>query len=319
MNQKRLDAIRNAIEEEEANSGWKGQYHINMDVLEKAGIGKYKAKVGDNYLTILPQKNLDAYFTIKILVHYSIGINNSSFLCPSMIDEKCPICEKRSALVKIGASKDELKPYNFGTRYLFFVVDTESEETAKEGVKLFDAPKSHYTEIKGRLKIKRTGEYIDITDPEEGRDFTFKRVGEDVNNTKYSEYSLEDRTFDVLQKWLDTVIEFDEVLVMKSYDEIKEEMGVGEEETATRRRGVAVETEDTADEKVVEEEVVRKKPRNTETKKDEAVYKDGDVAEKDVVKEDGNTDTPTESVSSRSSDIKERLKKRLAQRKNKDE
>ena len=326
MNQQRMDVIRKAIEEEEANSGWQGKYHLNTDVLEKAGIGKYRAKVGDNYLTILPQKNIDMYFTLRILVHYSIGVNKSSFICPSMIGEPCPICEKREKLVALGASKEELKPYNFGTRYLFFVVDVESEETAKEGVKLFDAPKSHYIEIKGRLKNNRTGEYIDITDPEDGKDFFFKRVGEDAHTTKYSAYKLEERTFDVLQKWLDTVIEFEDVLVICSYDEINEELNPDGKEEVTRRAAADPVVEKT---EVEEEPVLRRRNTRRSTPAEEPTAEEVEVEDtpddepepkaepKEEKQETANTETPSESVSTRSADIKSRLKARLAERSNK--
>ena len=60
-------------------------WYINQDLLEKLGIKQWKGKEGDNFLRIVPPLDPNAYFALKIFVHYNVGPTGDAFLCPKMM------------------------------------------------------------------------------------------------------------------------------------------------------------------------------------------------------------------------------------------
>lgn len=106
-----------------------------------------------------------------------------------------------------------------------------SPETQAEGIKLLEVPKTVNDEIlmlSTDRKPGATGAFIDISNSADGKLLIYTRTGKGLN-TKYSGFVLEGRD-PLLQSWLDDVPEFDEVIVIPTYDEIKEAY-FGPEET----------------------------------------------------------------------------------------
>lgn len=116
---------------------------------------------------------------IKVVVHYSVGPDNSTYLClDKMKGERCPICEARAA-AEDEEDRDALSPSN---RHLCWVVDRDDE---KAGPQVWSLPPKLFREINGRTEDRKSHEVLQIDDPDEGYDIMFTREGTD-KRTSYS-------------------------------------------------------------------------------------------------------------------------------------
>lgn len=265
----RMDAINREI----SSAGKRaGKQFMDFDRLEQDwGVKLYKPADGDNFIRIIPPLDDNKYFGQKVFVHYSIGPNNSSYLCLSQMSNKpCPICQERDRIQKLGAEQEELRALNaWPARYVYLVVDTTSAEKIREGVKVFVAPNQINEAILSLSKDPRTGRVIDISDSKDGHDIYFKRTGKDLQ-TRYSGYRLEELS-DVPEKVLaqiDDMPDLEDFLLFPTYEELKEAMegGVGrkDEEEAPARRGRTEETEAPARRRSEPEEEERPRRRGEE-------------------------------------------------------
>ena len=213
----RLDAIERASKDRD------DMYvsYFDKDFLEERGIQQIVAADGDNFFAIIPPKDDDQYFGFKFYAHYDVGPNRDRFLCPRRTNNgRCPLCEEYMRTKDDNLTDDEMKPLKSSLRYLFFVVDMASAETQAEGVKLLEVPKTVNDELLVLSTDRRTGAVIDVSDPTDGKLLIYTRTGKGLG-TKYSGFVLEDRD-PLLQSWSEDVPEFDEVVVVPSYDDIKE-------------------------------------------------------------------------------------------------
>jgi len=229
----RLGAIQG-----EAKSLVSGQWgdrlsFINAVLLERLGMKQWMSKEESNFLRIVPPLTPDAYFGFKVHVHFNLGVGKDAFLCPRMMKkERCPACERQDELKKAGADEDVVKSLScWPPRYLFFVIDKKNKETEAEGVQLYNAPNSINAEIIGLSKNKRTGELIDISDPEHGKLLVFDRKGKTSTNTRYSAFELQDDG--PLDPALMEVPDFEELLIMPDLALMRHALGQTTEPAAT--------------------------------------------------------------------------------------
>jgi len=240
----RMDAIEKEQKDKESgNYGIERKWYIDQDALDKHGIEQYRAKVGSNFLSIVPPSDPDAYFGLRIFVHYNIGPNNDAFLCPRMmLGEACVICERQDQLKAAEADEDVIKALScFPPRYLFLAVDETSEETAEKGPQLYDAPQTVNNEILGLSKNRKTGETIDISDPDKGKMLIFDRTGTKAHNTRYSAFELEKRE-PLADNWL-KVPSIEDLLYFATEAEMLKSLGA-----SVRKADPEDEGTDTADE-----------------------------------------------------------------------
>jgi len=218
----RLEAIRR--EKETTRRFGPGLWYVDLDLLSELGIKSYRAKVGDNFLAIIPPPVPKVYFGKPLYVHYNIGPNRAAFLClAQMRKTSCPVCEKRRQLQEEGADSEDISALNTSIRYLFWIVDMKDRETQRQGVQLYDAPLSINDEIISLSSDKRTGDVIDISDPAAGKNLVFTRKGTSMTGTRYSGFELEDRDGPIPQEWLE-IPDFEDVLSFHDYDVIKAEL-----------------------------------------------------------------------------------------------
>ena len=62
------------------------------------------------------------WYRRPIDIHQGVGINNLSFVCPSMFGKKCPICEYRKKRIDEGADKEEFKKYYPQHRSIYLII-----------------------------------------------------------------------------------------------------------------------------------------------------------------------------------------------------
>jgi hypothetical protein len=220
MNEGRRAAINN--EQEKTKQGGQGRYnYVDVKVLERLGISRYKMVTGDNFLRIISPPDLTKFYGREIFIHTKIGADGVTILCMNkMFGEPCAVCEYREKLAAAGMDADTLKALSWSRRYLFFVIDTKNESTEDEGLRWFDAPAQVKDNIVTLSKNKRTGENVDVSDPEHGRDIEFVRTGAKLQ-TRYSAFALIDNN-PIPKEWYQDVPEFDDVLFRPTYSKVKE-------------------------------------------------------------------------------------------------
>jgi len=195
--------------------------YVDTNKLDRMGIGRYntKKKDGNNFIRIVAPSSTGP-FAREIWKHDNVGANNATFLClDKMFGKACPICDQIAELKASGADNDTIKELNPSRRFLLFVVDTTSRETEEEGPKWFDCPISIYKAVCTLSKDKRTGEKLDPTDPDNGRDVEFVR--NDGKRTEYTGYVLRE-TKPIPSSWYKDLPSFDEVLLVPNPTEMRE-------------------------------------------------------------------------------------------------
>lgn len=147
------------------------------------GIKLFRPHEDDNLIRILPPTFDDAeHYGYEIFVHYGIGPDGDSFLCHNVMNgDPCPVCEERTR-----AQKDNDKEYAdklaAKKRVLTYIVDRDEEE---DGLLLWSMPWTLDADVTTLAVDKRTGEVLDVDDPENGYDVEFRKTGKG-RNTKYS-------------------------------------------------------------------------------------------------------------------------------------
>lgn len=217
MDESRANAIENGST---MKTGGINFQYVDTAKLERLGLGCYSTKKpkGENFMRIVAP-NAKGAFALEIFKHSEIGVNKATYLClQKMFGKPCPICEYQQELKKQGISLDNIKALDTAHRFLLFVVDTTSRETEEEGPKWFDCPVTIYKEVCVRSKNRRTGEKIDPTDPENGRDIEFVRV--DGKRTSYTGINLVEAK-PIPKSWYEDLPSFEEIILMPDPDEMR--------------------------------------------------------------------------------------------------
>jgi len=212
-----------------------GSYDSYLD--EKATLFKPKGDT-DYCIRILPPTWDNAeHYGLDIHVHYGIGSDNNSYLCPKrMKNQPCPICTEREAAERAGKEEyaKELAPTR---RVLAWIVDRDKQE---DGPVCWAMPITFDKDVTRRAVDKRSGEVLNIDDPFEGYDIEFSREGSGFK-TKYvgveiarrdSPLSDDDKEFDT---WMDYIQDnpLPSLLVFHDADYIASMFNGEESETET--------------------------------------------------------------------------------------
>lgn len=190
----------------------------NFDSHINDGFEEFKPDVGEHDVRILPPTWENAeHCGLDIFLHYNIGTNGSTYLCPKeMNDEPCPICEERDQALADGDSDyaTKLKP---GKRVLHWIIDRDNE---KDGVKFWSMPWTFDRDVAVLSYDKKTGEVLPYDDPEEGYDIGFSRTGTGLK-TKYIGIKIARSESDLGRKsddWLDYIDETPLPAILHFYD-----------------------------------------------------------------------------------------------------
>jgi hypothetical protein len=199
-------------------------YYVQLNVMERYGIRRFKANEGKNFLCILPPANKKGYFGKVVHIHTKIGPDNYAFLClRKMFGEKCPICTEYMKIKWENSSDGRVKRHGLKVRHLFFIIDVSSSISKLERVQWYNAPNSvgdAILDLSGSDEDE--DEVIDISDPIEGKDFCFTRTGVSWQDTRYSDFYLEDRD-PIPEEWYELLPTFDKVLRIPDRDYMREE------------------------------------------------------------------------------------------------
>lgn len=134
------------------------------------------------------------HYGLDVFVHYGVGPDNETYLCPKeMLGKPCPICEERAEVMRNSRDEDDekyaadLKPK---ARVLMYLVDRDHP---REGAQAWTMPWGLDKDFCALSRDKRTGEVFEVDHPEEGYDLMFTKTGQG-KKTKYEAPQLARRS-----------------------------------------------------------------------------------------------------------------------------
>jgi len=242
-----MDAIAN--EHRKTKEGNSGKYdYVDVRALERAGIVQYKMK-DTNFIRIISPKfskypaDKLPFYGKEIFYHSDIGPDGRTYVClKRMLGERCPVCEYADQIRAVNANDERLKALWPSRRYLFFVYDVKDAETEKLGLHWFDSPVSVKDNVISLSRDRRTGQLVDVSDPLDGRDITFERVGKGMT-TKYEGFELNNNAAPP-KEWYDGAPDdFEEFILYPTYDQLAAAIGMGMAEETPQAEPPAMQAE----------------------------------------------------------------------------
>ena len=197
-----------------------------------ASTGVWVPAEGKNRVRILPRTWDEGpkHWAYEVAIHYSIGPDRGSFLCnQAMKGDRCPICEERARLSKLGDAEGA-KELRASIANVVYIVDRDKPS---EGPKLWKMPKSIHDDL---CDLSWSGgSSLAIDHPVEGFDIEFRRAGQGLM-TKYSGLQISREATpamdspDGLQQVLETISEspVPSTFNWKDYDYIARVFGSAE-------------------------------------------------------------------------------------------
>ena len=238
----------------------------DFDKIFKDGINTFSAADGDNLIRPLPPTWEDPeHYGYDIYVHYGIGADSQAYLCrKKMLNEACPVCEEAKRAEREGDDEHykELKPKQ---RVAFYLVDRDDEE---KGALVWSAPWGFDRDVCKISVDKRSGEVLELDNPEDGYDIEFEKTGA-KKRTKYEGVKIARKASDLdNEEALDFIDEnpLPDILNFYSYEHIADVFNGGGGESSS--------------EKEEEEDKPRKRGRGKDKEEEEeAAYTYEDLAE----------------------------------------
>ena len=191
----------------------------NFDRYVADNTSTFKARDGLNRIRVLPPswKNPDD-FAYTLQVHYGVGPDEQTYLCPKMKGESCPICAESSALQKAGETEDA-KSLRSRKRSAVWIIDRKAED---EGLQFWPMPFGVHRDACLAAEDE-DGEILEFDHPEEGYDLIFHKEGIG-KRTKYTGLKLSRKPTplsedeDQMQKWLKYIQDHPIPNLLKFYD-----------------------------------------------------------------------------------------------------
>lgn len=176
--------------------------NTDFDKILKDGVKMWAPKDGPNTIRILPATWDDAeHFGLDVHVHYNIGPDKQSYLCPVQMNvgDYCPICEERAVALKDGDT-DYAKDLATRRRVLVYIIDRDAE---REGLQAWAMPQSIDQDLAKVGQDRRTGAVLPIDHPYDGYDIEFDKEGKGIN-TKYKGLAIARNSSELgNDRWLD--------------------------------------------------------------------------------------------------------------------
>jgi hypothetical protein len=195
----------------------------DYDSMFKIDVTTFKPRDAENKIRVVPPTSDEMdYWALPIHVHYGVGADNASYLCPRKHGgKKCPICEDYERARKAGKDEEakELRP---NQRFLTYLVDRKDEE---KGIQVWSMPGKLDGELSKQTVDPETREILQIDNPTAGYDIYFTKEGQGLK-TQYTGCKLARKTSDLDDE---SVLEFaqkhplPEILQVYSYEHILKE------------------------------------------------------------------------------------------------
>jgi len=244
----RMAAIEAEYEKTQRSGGGKFDY-VNVRALEREGIKYLKIEPGNNFWRIISPKfsKFDAnnlpFYGREVFIHQNIGTDRRTFICMRKTKNtdgqsmgRCPVCEYYDQIQAADPNDKRLEELYAACRYVFFVYNVKDQTTEAQGLHWVDAPKRVKDGIINASVDKRTGQKVDVSDPVNGADVYFTRVGT-KRNTTYEAFELNRTNGQPPAEWFQNVPdEFDSYLLWPRYETVYAEVFGGAPGTAPTRQ-----------------------------------------------------------------------------------
>lgn len=164
----------------------------------------------------------EEWFRRQFYIHFGIGPEKKTIVCPRTNGEKCPICEYRSELFKKGAEQSETDAIRPQLREVYNVIDTKDESGE---VKLFVISRENFG--------KKLDEEVRENENEDVAAFPYLEGGYTLkvrftdetfagkSFLKASRVDFEKRDYDYPESTLEDVYDLNTIFNIQSYEEIK--------------------------------------------------------------------------------------------------
>ena len=214
-------------------------------------------------------------YILDVHIHFKVGPGERNFICLKYtFGKKCPICEEYVTKKEEGESKEVLERYKPSRRAIYNIIDKNEEE---KGIQLFEASYAYFEkELNEEIQVQFDQEGKEaptIVDLDEGMTVQFRAAKDKYMGHEFNKY----KSFNFLEREpypqdiLDDVYPLDKLLVIPTYDEVRDAfLGLDEEdsEKSEEKEEKSVEEEET-DEIDRKAEKKRKSRENREEKKDD--------------------------------------------------
>jgi hypothetical protein len=199
------------------------------------GIKQQKLVAGDNFMRIIAPKfskyppNKLPFYGREVFIHSNIGSDRRTFICTRKTrldgtnNRPCPICELADQIRALNPDDKRLEALYASCRYFFFVYNVKDQSTEAEGLHWIDAPKKIKDNIVSISRDRRTGNYVDVSDPQTGADIEFSRVGTKLSTT-YEGFKLSNNGVPPEEWYANVPDDFDEFLLWPEYDRVYAEV-----------------------------------------------------------------------------------------------
>ena len=260
----RMDAIAN--EYRKTKEGNSGKYdYVDVRALERAGISQYKMK-DTNFIRIISPKfskypaDQLPYYGKEVFYHSNTGPDGRTYVClRRMLNERCPICEYADQIRAVNENDVRLKELWPSRRYLYFIYDVQNEETERLGLHWFDSPVTVKNNITTLSRDRSTGQLLDVSDRENGRDIIFERLGKGMTGTSYEGFELKNNA-PPPKEWYDGAPDdFDTFILYPTYEQLAAAIGVDAAETVPQKAINAPQTDSQEETGTVQDPPVRQR------------------------------------------------------------
>lgn len=225
----------------------------------------------NNHPQLLKPGDLD--YILDVWIHFKVGPAENNYIClKRTFGKACPICQEREQMKEDEdideKTLDRMKPTH---RAIYNIIDLNDES---KGVQLFEASHAYFEqemEEEIQAQFDQKGEEAPtITDLEEGRTIEFRATSnkfEGHTYLKYKSFKFSERD-PYGENILDEAYPLDSLLVIPTYEEVKNAMlGIDQEDSGEEDGPPfdAEEKEETKKEKIKR----NRKPRDTNREKKE--------------------------------------------------
>lgn len=230
-------------------------------------------------------------------IHRNIGADKKTYVCPTSIGKKCPICDYREKLLKEGKeySDDEVKSLSASDRRLFNIIvrsigktvngKRKKEEGDLEKIMILDQSDYLFRQ-KFQEHLEDKDEYETHMHPEEGCSVNIRYVESVLGTNKYpapSRFDFEERETQYSFDIMDSATDLDKCLMVLGYEELKAEFYETERPEDNEDEE---EVEEDGEEEVEEEEEEPTPKRRKPVKRGKAPVVEDDEEEEDEEEEE---------------------------------
>jgi hypothetical protein len=194
-------------------------------------------------------------YTFEYWYHRNIGPGNEPVIClQATFDKACPICEFQQKLRDCGET-EEAKKFWPKRRNLYNVICYDKGQREK-GIQVLDVSWHYFEKYLAKISEKlnrRTGEpeTINFASPNkrEGRsiEWTIEPAKGENDYPDWIGHTFDRRDYEISNKDIDATYVLDEIVVIKSYDEIAELMGSEKSSSGGSSRRSSSNDEDDSD------------------------------------------------------------------------